>query len=64
MMMDDSDIILSKEVEVYYVPITGPFNLYPFHGGVSSAFDIDDIAVLDGYLERFKEAWEELAANG
>lgn len=51
----------NQMIEVYYVPITGPCNLYPFYGGVSTMNDIDDNEVFNKYLERFKDAWEELA---
>ena len=53
--------IWETEVKVYYEPFTGEFNMYPFQDGVSSMDDIDTSEVLDEYMQRFKDAWEELA---
>jgi len=48
-------------VEVYYEPIVGEFNLYPFYSNNSTMNDIDTGEVLEEYLRRFEDAWKELA---
>ncbi|MDD2903147.1 MAG: hypothetical protein PHU44_12010 [Syntrophales bacterium] len=49
------------KVKVFLEPITGQFNIFPFHGGVSSMDDVDTKIIINKYKKRFKEAWEELS---
>ena len=51
----------SEKIEVYYKLITGEFNIAPFLGNVSSGNDVNTKEILDHYLDRFEDAWEELS---
>ena len=47
--------------EMYFEPMAGEFNIYPFQGGVSSMNDIDSDQVFGEYMRRFEDVWKELA---
>jgi len=46
-------------VEAYYEPMIGEFNLYPCED--SSMNYVDTGEILKEYIQRFEDAWRELA---
>jgi hypothetical protein len=46
-------------VQIYLEPVKGTFNVYPL--GSESITDCASAAIVDEYLKRFSEAWDELA---
>lgn len=45
--------------EIYFLPVEGNFNEYL--SKTSSVTEVNTVAIVDEYLKRFSEAWDELA---
>jgi len=45
--------------EIYFLPVEGSFNEYL--SKTSTVTEVNTAAIVDEYLKRFSEAWDELA---